>query len=105
MAFSELGGLETNTKVERDVVLRMFSRLYIMHSMIPDMNGTYRSAEQIHSDCTTEVYMWCHARNYFRLWACLYSNWYALEQWKLWARSTIEEALPLIKTTMIVESH
>ena len=51
MAFSELGGLETNTKVERDVVLRMFSRHYNMHSIIPDMNGTYRSAEQIHSDC------------------------------------------------------
>ena len=103
--FSELGSIETSTKAERDVVLRMFSRHYNMHSMIPDLNGTYRSAKQIYSDCITEVYSWCYARNYSRLWAYLYSNWYAAEQWRLWARTTIEEALPVLKTTMIVESH
>ena len=80
--FSELGSLEIDTKAEREIVLRMFSRHYNMHSMIPNLNGTYRSAEQIHSDCANEVYSWCYARNYFRLWAYLYINWYAKEQWK-----------------------
>lgn len=105
LVFEELGSIETSNIPERDVVLEMFSRHFNMHSLIPDQNGTYRSAERIHIDCVNELYTWCHSRNYFRLWAYLFVNWYAPEQWKLWARSSCSEAIPVLKTTMIVESH
>lgn len=76
-----------------------------MHSLIPDQNGTNRSAAQIHVDCVNEIHVWCYSRNYFRLWAYLFINWYAPGKWKLWARSTNPDRVPVLKTTMIIESH
>lgn len=104
-SFEEYGTIETSSVSERDIVLAMFSRHLNMHTMIPDQNGTYRSAEQIHFDCTDELYTWCHSRNYFRLWAYMFVNWYAPEKWKLWARSSSPNGISVLKTTMIVESH
>lgn len=105
LEFEEFGSLETTIVAERDTVLQMFSRHFNMHSMIPDKNGTKRSATQIHLDCINEIYIWCHSRNYFRLWAYLYINWYSPEQWRLWARSSNPISLPVLKITMIIESH
>jgi len=45
------------------------------------------------------MYTWCRARNYFRLWAYLFVNWYRSEQWILWARSSNPEEIPILKTT------
>lgn len=83
----------------------MFSRHFNMHSMIPDQNGTYRSDNQIYLDCINETYIWYRTRNYFRLWAYLFTNWYAPEQWQLWARAVTPEKVPVLKTTMIIESR
>nr|CCA28209.1 hypothetical protein ACLA_058020 [Albugo laibachii Nc14] len=103
--FPELGNLECVDILERNTVLEMFSRHYNMHYFIPDQNGTNRSAEQIYSSCVNEVYEWCYSRNYFRLWAYLFVNWYDPENWKLWARSVDPDRVPVLKTTMIIESH
>lgn len=65
--FEECGSVETSSVSERNIVLAMFSRHFNMHTMIPDQNGTHRSAEQIHFDCADELYTWCFTRNYFRL--------------------------------------
>ncbi|KAI1000716.1 hypothetical protein K3495_g7484 [Podosphaera aphanis] len=101
----KFGRVETNGITKRNIVLAMFSRHFNMHSMIPDQNGTYRSAEMTHSDCINELYTWCRARNYFCLWAFLFVNWYAPVHRKLWTRSSNPERLPVLKTTMIIESH
>ncbi len=102
---AELGRIETVDEAEKDTILFMFSRHFNMHSMIPNQNGTFRSAEQIHFDCINELYAWCRARNYFRLWTYLFINWYAPDVWKLWARSANPDSMPVLKTTMIIESH
>lgn len=103
--FEEKGHIETSSVTERDTVLEIFSRHYNAHPLIPDHNGTYRSPENIYKECITEIYSWCRARNYFRLWAYLYINWYKPGQWELWARSANGREIPILKTTMIVESH
>ncbi len=103
--FDQLGRPEATSVSDQEIVLQMFSRHYNMHTMIPDQNGTYRTAEQIHIDCVNEVYSWCYPRNYFRLWAYLFVYWYAPDQWALWARSANPHSLPVLKTTMIIESH
>ena len=87
------------------MVLAIFSRHFNAHPLIPDKNGTLRSSETIHQESSNEMYTWCRARNYFRLWAYLFVNWYRSEQWILWARSSNPEEIPILKTTMIVESH
>ena len=83
----------------------MFSRHFNSHSLIPDKNGIFRSAKDIHQQCASEMYFYCKARGFFRLWAYFFINWYCNEQWKLWARSANEIEIPVLKTTMIVESH
>lgn len=103
--FDEKGRMETSDVNERDTVLEIFCRHYNAHPLISDHNGTYRSPENIHRECITEMYSWCRARNYFRLWAYLYFNWYKPGQWELWARSANTKEIPVLKTTMIVESH
>jgi hypothetical protein len=99
------GRIETSTSDEQTTVLEIFSRHYNSHTFIPDHNGTFRSAEDIHRHCASEMYYWCKTRNYFRLWAYLWVNWYHPNQWKLWARSVNTKEIPVLKTTMIVESH
>ncbi|KAI9806204.1 MAG: hypothetical protein M1825_006319 [Sarcosagium campestre] len=102
--FNDKGRLEPD-KEERETVLQMFERHYNMHPLIPDQNGTYRSSNAIHRESIREIYTWCRARNYFRLWAYLWINWYKLGQWELWARAANEKEIAVLKTTMIVESH
>jgi hypothetical protein len=99
------GRVETARGDEQDIVLKMFSEHYNSHPLIPDQHATYRSAEHIHRACAAEMYSWCKSRNYFRLWAYLWVNWYQPSQWKLWARSANDKEIPILKTTMIVESH
>ena len=90
---------------DKDTILRMFCRHFNAHSLIPDRNGTFRSATEIHRECASEAYMWCRARGFFRLWPYLFYSWYRPSQWKLWARSANPAEIPVLKTTMIVESH
>ena len=103
--FPALGRMEVRDSGEKDTVIDMFSKHFNSHPLIPDQNGTYRSGQQIHRDCAREIYSWCRSRNYFRLWAYLWVNWYQPSQWVLWARSANETEIPVLKTTMIVESH
>ena len=86
-------------------MLHMFSHHFNMHSMIPDQCGLFRSAEQIHYDCINELYSWCYDHNFFRVWTYLFLNWYAPNKWILWARAANPDRLPVLKTTMIIESH
>jgi hypothetical protein len=90
---------------EQETVLQMFSRHFHAHTFIPDENGTHKTPRQLHRDSATEMYIWCRSRNYFRLWAYLWVNWYSPKEWALWARSTNDKEIPILKTTMIVESH
>jgi hypothetical protein len=103
--FPALGRTEAKETYEKETVINMFSNHYNSHPFIPDRNGTSRSAQQIYQDCAREMYSWCRSRNYFRLWAYLWVNWYQPSQWALWARSAYSDEIPVLKTTMIVESH
>lgn len=101
----EMGRLEPATKDERDTVLEIFCRHFNLHPLIPDPNGTYKSSKTLHRECAAEMYTWCKARGYYRLWAYLYINWYCSEQWKLWAQAADPNEIPTVKTTMVIESH
>lgn len=70
----ELGRVETNGITERNLVLAMFTRHFKMHSMMPDQNITYGSAEMIRSDCINKLNIWLRAQNYLRFRAYLFVN-------------------------------
>ena len=91
------GRIETWNNDELDTVVKIFLRHFNMHFLIPDQNGTYRSPEGIHRACAAEMYNWCRPRNYFRLRAYFWVI--------LWGRSSNPREIPVLKTTMILESH
>ncbi|EGU82050.1 hypothetical protein FOXB_07435, partial [Fusarium oxysporum f. sp. conglutinans Fo5176] len=99
------GRMETANGDEQNTVLDIFSRHFNPHPLIPDQNGIYRSAERIYRDCAAEMYYWCRSKGHFRLWSYLWVNWYQPDQWCLWARSVNEKGIPILKTTMVIESH
>ena len=99
------GRLEPRTKEEWNTVLEIMCRNFHLHPLIPDDNGTFKSSEMIYLECAREMYTWCKARGYHRLWAYLWINWYSKEQWNWWAQSADPSAIPTVKTTMIAESH
>ncbi|KAL1977328.1 hypothetical protein VTN31DRAFT_187 [Thermomyces dupontii] len=79
------GRLEPQTQQERNTVLEIMCRHFHLHPLIPDDNGTFKSSETIHCESATEMYTWCKARGYPRLWAYLWANSYSEEQWRRWA--------------------
>lgn len=99
------GRLETDTPALRDDVLRLIDKHFNLHPLISDSNGTLLSAEDIYTNCVGEMYRFCRTRDFFRLWAYLWSNWYRPQTWKLWARAANDTEIPVLRTTMIAESH
>ena len=49
--------------------------------------------------------MYCKEKDLVRLWAYLWTNWYNKVDWTLFARASFPRAIPLARTTMLVESH
>ncbi|KAJ7830588.1 hypothetical protein B0H13DRAFT_2371928 [Mycena leptocephala] len=63
----------------------------------------YISAEQIHRRAAQQMYEFCHTNELSQVWAYMCNRWYTLAQWALWARASFD-AIPRLKTTMVVES-
>lgn len=103
-AFAARGRLEVRTKEERAAVLNMFLIHYNKHHSFPNTEGRFDSPDMIYRECVREMYHWCRKRDYFRLWAYMWINWYRPARWRLWARSASEQ-VSVLRTTMIVESH
>ena len=103
-SFATKGRLETKDKKERDVVAGIFSRHLNSHPAFPDINGICKDSQVIYRESVQEIYAWCRAKGYFRLFAYLWNNWYKYSQWETWARAASPE-IPVLKTTMVVEAH
>ena len=100
----EEGWAEATSKEDKEMLEYMFARHFNAHPSIPDINGSNRTAASIHTECARELYELCLARGWHRTWAYFWVNWYAPDQWKLWARAAFP-SIPVLKTTMILESH
>ncbi|KAF7370832.1 SWIM-type domain-containing protein [Mycena sanguinolenta] len=75
------------------------------HPKIPQNSSDepYVSAEDIHWRAVKEMYDFCYSRGLSQVWAYLWNRWYTPQQWPLWAQASCD-AIPRLKTTMIVES-
>ncbi|KAJ7460146.1 hypothetical protein FB451DRAFT_1045484, partial [Mycena latifolia] len=61
------------------------------------------SADDIHRRAAQEMYDFCYNSELSQVWAYLWNRWYTPAQWLLWARASCD-AIPRLKTTMVVES-
>ena len=113
--FKAMGGKKCMPKVKQDAnytfcplshqisILCLISKHFCQHSILPERHGQRQSPEQIHRDAVLETYYHCRANNLHEVWGYLWTNWYALSKWELWAQSSYEGAIPRKRTTMLVE--
>ncbi|KAJ7432625.1 hypothetical protein B0H11DRAFT_1631282, partial [Mycena galericulata] len=83
----------------------MFRTHLHQHPSFPqnDPKERYISVEEIHKRAVREVYQYCFEKDLSQVWAYMWNQWYSLKQWPLWARASCD-AIPRLKTTMVVES-
>jgi hypothetical protein len=85
-----------------ETVRLLIEKHFCAHPLIP---GYARPSEVgIRWWAVQEMYDFCVRNHLSELWAYLWGNWYRLERWTLWARSTCAE-IPRLRTTMICESQ
>ncbi|CAG8698407.1 12440_t:CDS:2 [Racocetra persica] len=57
-----------------------------LHSLIPNINGFYLSANDIWEQSTKQIYEFCVNHNLKLLWTYLWEHWYRKEIWNMWAQ-------------------
>ncbi|EJD40126.1 hypothetical protein AURDEDRAFT_18375, partial [Auricularia subglabra TFB-10046 SS5] len=83
----------------------MFRKHFHLHPSIPlDATGTCLTASEIYKSAVHQMYTFCWQHDLSQAWAYLWNRWYSPSQWCLWARALCR-AIPVLKTTMIVESY
>jgi hypothetical protein len=110
------GGTKRARKVKKDTnymfcplphrlsILRLMCKHFCQHPILPERHGQARTPKQIHHDAVLETYYHCKANNLHEVWVYLWTNWYTMEKWVSWARSSHGLAIPRKRTTMLVES-
>jgi hypothetical protein len=88
----------------RLAILRLFSRHFNQHPLLPERHGQTRTSKEIYHDAVKEMYLHCTRNHLCDVWAYMWVNWYRPKMWHLWARSHYAAAIPQKRTTMEVES-
>ena len=86
-------------------VLNMVKRHATLHPLIPISKEIFLTSMEIYHQSVEEMYRYCKEDNLVHLWAYLWINWYNKSDWNLFARASYPKAIPLARTTMLVESH
>ncbi|CAG8815111.1 20890_t:CDS:1, partial [Gigaspora rosea] len=92
-------------KENRSIIIDMVEKHMLLHSLIPNANGTFLSPEEIWQQSTYEIYNFCVNNDLRHVWIYLWNSWYQKEAWVLWARSAVPGKICLFRTTMLCESH
>lgn len=87
----------------RDNVVDLMERHLCAHPFIPGYSAP--TPEGIKFWAVKEMYEFCVEHDLRNLWAYLWENWYRQGRWELWARSANPDAIPRLKTTMMVEAQ
>ena len=90
--------------LHRPPILRLLTRHFCQHPLLPERHGETRTADLIYRDAVHETYLHCKLNHLREVWAYLWTNWYAPGKWKLWVQSAHPHATPQKQKTMVVES-
>lgn len=84
-------------------ILHLFTKYFCQHPLFPKHRGSSLNAAAIHRQAVSEMYQSCYQRGLCEVWGYLWTSWYALKIWKLWACST-SPYVSWLHTTMGAES-
>ena len=85
-------------------ILRLLSKHFCLHPLLPEQHGQTRSSDEIYRDSVREMYLQCKNSHLQEVWAYMWVNWYSPRKWRLWARSSYAQAISCRRTTMVVEA-
>jgi MULE transposase domain len=89
----------------RDQVLELLVKHFHQHPLIPSSSDQqHHTNTSIREIAVKEMYGYCKDNDLRWTWAYLWVEWYSMQRWREWARSSKSE-ISVLKTTMIVESH
>jgi hypothetical protein len=88
--------------IHRDTIVNMMEQHYCAHPLIPGYAAPNPGA--IRRWAVQQMYRFCEKNDLREVWGYLWENWYRQGRWELWARSA-HETIPVLKTTMILESQ
>jgi hypothetical protein len=88
--------------IYREPILTMMEKHYCAHPLLPGY--AHPSDEGIKRWAVSQMYKFCVEHGLHEVWAYLWENWYRKSRWELWARS-VHPKIPILKTTMILESQ
>lgn len=86
----------------RETIIDMMEKHYCAHPSIPGYAAPDGGA--IRRWAVRQIYDFCVTHGLAEVWAYLWENWYRKGRWELWARSA-HDLIPILKTTMILESQ
>jgi hypothetical protein len=86
----------------REPIINMMERHYCAHPSIPGSSPP--DATLIKKWAVQRMYDFCVRHELPEVWVYLWENWYRKGRWELWARCA-HKLIPVLKTTMIVESQ
>lgn len=89
--------------VHRSQLLRLFTKHFCQHPLLPERGGESLSQEVIRERAVEEMYRFCLQRGLAEVWGYFWASWYSPRKWELWARST-SPLLSRLRTTMGVEN-
>ncbi|KAG6847469.1 hypothetical protein H0H93_007956 [Arthromyces matolae] len=89
--------------IYREPIIKMMEKHYCAHPLLPAYS--HPSSGGIRKWAVQQVYNFCVEHDLPEVWAYLWGNWYRDGRWELWARSFNDKEIPVLKTTMILESH
>jgi len=95
--FKATGGEKCMWKVEKDAnymfcplphqlpIICLVCKHFCQHPILPERHGQAHTPSQIHCDAVLEAYYHCKANNLREVWGYLWTNWYTMDKWVLWA--------------------
>lgn len=92
-------------KEHREAIWTMMEKHLHQHPLIPSCDGQFLAGAAIYEAAVQEIYTFCKNNSLISLWCYLWSEWYSDQRWQLWARSTCENKISILRTTMFVEGH
>ncbi|KAL0960321.1 hypothetical protein HGRIS_011945 [Hohenbuehelia grisea] len=102
---SEAGSIEQVfcPRESREGIIDMMEAHLCAHPLIDGY--AHPSAASIRKWAVRQMYLFCHTHDLREAWAYLWENWYCSGRWELWARAANDRKIPVLKTTMMLESH
>ena len=86
----------------RQPIIDMVEWHFCTHPLIPSYS--HPTPTGICKWAVREIYGYCVVNDLHEVWVYLWENWYRQGRWELWAQADYEE-IPVLKTTMIMESQ